>query len=198
MVGYQNIKNLNKEVIDRFSKHSKIAGAIFLILGLVGILFPHILSIATAYFVGWLFLLSGIMAAIHTWNTDKKDWLGWLKAFINIIAAIIIAFNPISGVAALAIILAVYFFFDGFASFALAAQMRGEKHWWLIALNGVLSIVLGVLFLAGWPINSVVMVGLFVGISLFFDGIVLLTMGSYAQKLQEGGDTSGSEADSKA
>jgi len=198
MVGYQNIKNMNQEIIQKFAKHSKIAGVIFLLLGLVGIFYPHIMSLATVYFVGWLFLFSGFLVAFHTWNTDRKDWLGWLKAFIYILTGILVAIYPLPGVAALAIVLAVYFFLDGFASFALASQMKGEKHWWLILLNGILSIILGVLFLIGWPINSIVLVGLFVGISLFFDGIVLLTMGSYVQKLQQNGDSSSQEAGSNA
>jgi len=35
----------------------------------------------------------------------------------------------------------------------------------------------------GWPFSSFVLVGLLVGISLFFDGIVLLSLGSYADKI---------------
>ncbi|WP_200762968.1 HdeD family acid-resistance protein [Nitrosophilus alvini] len=202
MVGYQNIKNLNKEVLKQFAKHSKFVGVIFILLGLVGILYSPIMSVATAYFVAWLFVFSGFWVAFHTWNTDRKDWLGWLKAFIYILTGILVSIFPFPGVAALAIILAVYFFFDGFASFALAYQMKGEKYWWLILLNGILSIVLGVLFLTGWPVNSLILVGLFVGISLFFDGIILLTMGSYAKKLEEEIDsdkkTSNNQTDSKA
>ncbi|MRJ02097.1 MAG: hypothetical protein GXO19_04425 [Epsilonproteobacteria bacterium] len=189
MVGYQNIvKNLDKEVMEKFAKHSKIAGVIFLLLGLVGIFYPTIMSVATAYFVAWLFLLSGFVIAFHTWENDRKDWLGWLKAFIYILTGILVAIFPLPGVAALGIILAVYFFFDGFASFALAGQLKGEKWWWLILLNGILSIILGVIFLVGWPFNSLILVGLFVGISLFFDGVVLLSMGSYIDKLQKEGE----------
>ncbi len=195
MVGYQNIKNLNKEVLKNFAKHSKIAGVIFLLLGLVGIFYPTVMSVATAYFVAWLFLFSGFMIAYHTWQTDRKDWLGWLKAFIYLLTGILVTIFPLPGVAALGIILAVYFFFDGFASFALAGQMKGQKWWWLILLNGVLSIVLGVIFLVGWPFNSLVLVGLFVGISMFFDGVVLLSMGSYIDKLEK--ETSDNDSSQK-
>jgi len=196
MVGYQNFIK-DKELLENFQKHSKIAGVIFILLGLVGIFYPVIMSLATAYFVAWLFIFSGLMIGIHTYKTDKKDWLGWLKAFVYLLTGILVAIFPVPGVAALGIILAVYFFMDGFASFALAAQMKGNnKYWWLILLNGILSVVIGVIFLVGWPFNSLVLVGLFVGISLFFDGVVLLTMGSAAKKLEEelqqkeGGETS--------
>ena len=186
MVGYNYLKNANKELLDKFAKHSKIAGVLFMLLGLVGIFYPVIMSIATAYFVAWIFLFSGLVIGYHTWQTNKKDWLGWLKAFVYIVTGVLVAIYPAAGAAALGIIMAVYFFMDGFASFALSAQMKGQKYWWLILLNGILSIVLGVIFLVGWPFSSLFLVGLFIGISLFFDGIVLLMMGSYISKVEKG------------
>ncbi len=191
MVGYQSyLKDKNKEFLEKFSKHSKIAGVIFLLLGLVGIFYPVIMSLTTAYFVAFLFLLSGFMIAFHTYNTDKKDWLGWLKAFLYLLTGILVTIYPIPGVAALGIILAIYFFMDGFASFALAGQLKGQKYNWLIVINGILSIILGVIFLVYWPFGSLVLVGLFVGISLFFDGIVLLTMSSAIKKIDNTSDSS--------
>ena len=178
MVGFQNFIQ-DKEFLEKFSKYSKITGVIFLLLGLVGIFYPVIMSLTAAYFVAWLFLLSGFMIGFHTYNTDKKDWLGWLKSFIYIVTGVMVAIYPVPGVAALGIILAIYFFMDGFASFALSGQMKGQnRYWWFILLNGIFSIILGIIFLINWPFSSLVLVGLFVGISLFFDGIVLLTMGS--------------------
>ena len=191
MVGYQSyLKDKNKEFLQKFAKHSKIAGVIFLLLGLVGIFYPVIMSLTTAYFVAFLFLLSGFMIAFHTYNTDKKDWLGWLKAFLYLLTGILVTIYPIPGVAALGIILAIYFFMDGFASFALAGQLKGQKYNWLIVINGILSIILGVIFLVYWPFGSLVLVGLFVGISLFFDGIVLLTMSSAIKKIDNTSDSS--------
>ncbi|NPA81294.1 MAG: hypothetical protein GXO31_01670 [Epsilonproteobacteria bacterium] len=175
-----------KELLEQFSKNSKIAGIIFLLLGVVGIFFPGIMSIATALFVGWLLLFSGFMAGFHTYKTDKKNWLGWLKTFILIVTGGLVVINPIPGVAALGIIFAVYFLMDSFGSFALAFEMKPEKGWWVVLLNGILSVLMAVIFLVGWPFSSLWLVGLFVGISLLFDGVVLLTLSHYAKKMDEG------------
>ncbi len=195
MVGYQNFLN-DKELLKQFEKHSKIAGVIFLLLGLVGIFYPVFMSLTAAYFVAWLFIFSGITIGYHTYKTNPKDWLGWLKAFIYVLTGILVAIFPVPGVAALGIILAVYFFMDGFASFALAGQMKGQKYNWLIILNGIFSIILGIVFLVYWPFGSLVLVGLFVGISMFFDGVVLLSMSSAIKKLENDSDNSSSN-DSK-
>ncbi len=189
MVGYQNLLQ-DKELLKNFEKHSKIAGVIFLLLGLLGIFFPVVMSFTAAYFVAFLFIFSGLTIGYHTYQTDKRDWLGWLKAFIYLLTGILVTIFPTPGVAALGIILAVYFFMDGFASFALSSQMKGQKYNWLIILNGILSIILGIIFLVSWPFGSLVLVGLFVGISMFFDGIVLLSMSSYIKKLENSQDSS--------
>ena len=186
MVGYQRFfTDKNQEFLKNFEKHSKIAGVIFLLLGLVGIFYPVIMSFTAAYFVAFLFIFSGLTIGYHTYQTDKKDWLGWLKAFIYLLTGILVTIFPVPGVAALGIILAIYFFMDGFASFALAGQMKGEKYNWLIILNGIFSVILGVIFLVYWPFGALWLVGLFVGISLFFDGVVLLSMGSYVKHLKD-------------
>ncbi len=174
-----------KDLLENFRKNSKIAGIIFLLLGAVGIFFPGIMSLATAIFVGWLLLFSGFLAAFHTYKTDKKDWLGWLKAFIFLVTGGLIIINPLPGVAALGIIFAVYFLMDSFASFALAFEMKPLKGWWIVLINGILSIILAFIFLIGWPFSSLWLVGLFVGISLLFDGVVLLSLSHYAKKIEE-------------
>ncbi|WP_221899616.1 hypothetical protein [Bathymodiolus platifrons methanotrophic gill symbiont] len=43
-------------------------------------------------------------------------------------------------------------------------------------LNGLLSLLLGVIVLVGWPLSSAWLVGLLIGISFLFDGIALLAI----------------------
>ncbi len=182
-----SVKDLlhDKEVIEKVKKNSKIIGIIFLIFGILGTLFPLIMSLTSAYFLAWILLFSGITIGFYTYKSNKKDWIGWLKAFIYVVTAILITIYPGIGVASLGIILAMYLLMDSFASFALAAQNKEQKNYWLIILNGVFSLILAIIFLVGWPFSSLFLVGLYVGISLFFDGVILLTMPSAIDKLQE-------------
>jgi uncharacterized membrane protein HdeD (DUF308 family) len=53
---------------------------------------------------------------------------------------------------------------------------------WLVWLfNGIASLALGVLFVIGWPMSSILLIGILVGISLLFDGISLLLGGAFVQ-----------------
>ena len=52
---------------------------------------------------------------------------------------------------------------------------------WLL-FNGVLSPVLALVILVGWPATSPIFLGLFVGISLLFDGLSLMMIGVSLKK----------------
>ncbi len=172
-----------KELLEKFSKYSKITGVILIILGLIGIIFPLVLSIVTVAFASYLMVFAGLVSGYFTWITNKEDWLGWLKSLVLLLMGLFILFYPISGIAAIGLMLVFYFFMDAFAEFGLAISMRGNSGWWMWLFNSFISLVLGIIFMAGWPFSSTYLVGLFIGISLFFDGIALLVGGSLWKKL---------------
>ncbi len=174
--------DMDEETKKRVSKNFKITGIVLMLLGIGGILFPGIMSLATLFFVAWMMLFGGLMTGYFTWMSDRSDWLGWLKTFILVATALLLIFKPMPGIAAVGMLLAIYFLFDSFGNMALAFTMKPAKGWWLWLLNGIFSLLLAVIFLVGWPFSSLYLVGLFVGISLFIDGIVLITLGSYLKK----------------
>ncbi len=174
--------DMDEETKKRVSKNFKITGIVLMLLGIGGILFPGIMSLATLFFVAWMMLFGGLMTGYFTWMSDRSDWLGWLKTFVLVATALLLIFKPMPGIAAVGLLLAIYFLFDSFGNMAIAFTMKPAKGWWLWLLNGMFSLLLAVIFLVGWPFSSLYLVGLFVGISLFIDGIVLITLGSYLKK----------------
>jgi uncharacterized membrane protein HdeD (DUF308 family) len=174
---------IEDNLFEKFSKYSKIAGIIFIILGIIGILEPVFMSLATVTFVSWLMLFAGLMAAYFTYISNKSDIAGWLKSFLLIAIALFMIFYPMSGVGTVGLLLAIYFFMDSFAGFSLALSMRPEKGWLWWLINAIFSMLIGVLFIVGWPFSSLYLIGLLVGFSLFFDGISLLVTGSIFKKM---------------
>ncbi len=176
---YPNAEHL----FEKFTKYSKIAGIIFIILGLAGIFEPVYMTVATVAFVAWIMMFAGFMAAYFTYITDKEDYLGWLKSFVLIGISLLMIFYPMTGVGTVGLLLAIYFFVDSFAGFSMAFTMKPAKGWvwWLV--NAIFSLLIGILFIVGWPFTSLYLIGLLVGFSLFFDGIALLATGSIFKKL---------------
>ncbi len=174
---------INEDLFEKFGKNAKIAGAILALLGVIGIIFPGFMTMATVYFVSWLLLFGAFSTGYFTYMSDKRDWLGWLKVVLMFGVSLYMLFFPLSGAATLGLLFSIYFFMDAFAGVALASNQYPAKGWWLWALNGLLSFILGVIFVVGWPFNSLYLVGVFVGISIFFDGIALFSGGRFLQNM---------------
>ncbi len=175
----------DKETLKKFSTQTIVAGVLMAILGLVGVMAPQLMSLVVVNFLAWLFLFSAIVQGYITYKSYRSSVGAWLKPVMSLIAALLLLFFPLEGVAAVGIMLAAYLLVDAYSSLTFAWQYRPNRGWVLMLFNGLLSILLAVILLAGWPFSSLVLVGLFVGISLFFDGVALIGMGLGAKKLTD-------------
>lgn len=174
---------INEDLFERFHKYTKIAGVIFILLGLVGIIYPIFMTLATVTFVSWLMIFSGFVAGYFTYLSDKSHYLGWLKSFILIGIGSMIIFYPMTGVGTVGLLLSIYFFMDAFTGISLALAMRPTSGWIWWMINAFISLLIAVLFIADWPFTSLYLIGLLVGFSLFFDGFALLITGSIFKKM---------------
>ena len=168
----------DEDLFEKFDKYRKIAGVIFILLGTVGIIYPVFMTLATVTFISWLMLFGGLTAGYFTWISDKTDSIGWLKSVILIGAAVFMLLYPKESASAVGLLLAVYFFLDGFASFSIAFSMKQSSGSILWFLNAIFSVLIALLLFVNWPVGSMYLVGLLVGFSLFFDGVALLVGGS--------------------
>lgn len=159
-----------------FRRTARTTGWVLLILGLAGILLPKLISITLSVLIGWLLLLAGGISTYLVYSSYRRSWLAWLKPFVLFAIGFIVIFNPTVAIAALGLLLAVYFLMDGFAGVTFAMEFRPLRGWGWMMVNGVLSFLLAAILLIGWPFSSLWIVGLLIGISLFLDGLTLLLL----------------------
>ncbi|MEO1958078.1 MAG: DUF308 domain-containing protein [Nautiliaceae bacterium] len=174
--------NINKEKLKEFSTLSIVTGIIMTIAGILAITNPVAGSLAFVLFLGALFIVSGITQAVITFKAHQKSLGAWFKVLMLIITGVLLILWPGSGIAAVAILFAAYFFVDAFASFQMALDLKPLKGWWISLLNGILSFILGIVMLIGWPFSAPFVVGVIVGVSFIMDGIVLVMLGIMAKK----------------
>ena len=174
-----------KEIVllGKYKKQAKTAGILFMILGLVGALFPVFATFATVIFVSWLMLFAGVLAGYFTFITDRSDFSGWLKSIILVGVAIYMLASPMGGIATLGLLFSMYFFMDAFSGFMLSSSIYPKKGWGIWGINAVLSLLMAIIFLVNWPFSSMYLIGLLVGFSLFFDGIALFMAGNALEEL---------------
>ena len=168
--------SLDQQSLDKFNKNAKPTGIAMIIIGIIGIVFPSLISLTLNFFIGSIFLMGAIILAYSAYVCSAQTLMMWFKPFILIVLSLLILFHPAVVISTLGIILALYFLIDGFAGIALSIEMKPAKGWGFMLLNGVLSLLLGIIVLVGWPLSSAWLVGLMIGISFLLDGIALLTI----------------------
>jgi uncharacterized membrane protein HdeD (DUF308 family) len=174
--------NIDKEKLKEFSTLSIISGIIMTIAGLLAITNPVAGSLAFVLFLGAIFTASGIIQAFVTFKAHQKSLGAWFKVIMLLVTGILLLIWPADGIAAVAILFSAYFFIDAFASFQMALDLKPLKGWWLALLNGMLSFLLAVVMIVGWPFSSPFVVGVIVGVSFVMDGIVLIYLGILSKK----------------
>ena len=171
--------------IPDFGRFSLIAGILLVILGGLGIFLPELMSIQVTILIATLFILGGIFWLIHSFKSHNKEWPEWLKPVLLLISGGLMVVYPMSGIATIGLLLATYLLIDTYSSFIMAYNLRHRKGWGWMAFNGLVSLLLASLFLIGWPVSSLWLVGIYISISLLFDGVALLSLYWLQRKLQQ-------------
>jgi uncharacterized membrane protein HdeD (DUF308 family) len=186
---YINIR-FDEETLKKFSKYGMIAGIVMMLIGIGGILLPPMMSLTVVTFMAWLFIFSAFVQGYNTYKNYRKSVSAWLKAILSLVTGFLFLFFPVSGIAVVGMLLAVYLMIDAYSSIAFAFEYKPNKGWWMMLINGIFSLLLSLILIIGWPFNSIVLVGLFVGASLFFDGVALFTFAINAKKLSKDNNSS--------
>ncbi len=169
--------NLLQKQLQSFGPHSIWIGVLLVLLGSVGIIVPALLSLMTVGLVAGLLVAGAILWGIHTWQHNRGDFMDWLKPLLLAVTGLALMLFPLPGAASLALLLAIYLALDAYSSFAYAHRRHPERGWgWMVA-NGVADLLLVALFVWDWPQTSLLLLGIYVGVSLIFDGWALIVIG---------------------
>ncbi len=155
------------------------------VLGLLAIVVPPLATLAVTIFLGWLFLVSGLVGLLTTlWARHAPGfWWSLISAFLAIIIGGVIVGSPIEGVESLTYALIVFFVVEGIATIAYAIEHRQNLsgRWeWMIA-SGIVDLALAAVVIAGLPGTAAWAIGLLVGINMVFGGSALIAMGVFAR-----------------
>jgi uncharacterized membrane protein HdeD (DUF308 family) len=157
-----------------------IEGIILVVLGIAAILVPPLASVAVALFLGWLFLIGGIVGLITTLSDRRAPGFWWslLSAVVAIVAGVLLILRPVSGAFSLTVVLTAFLLADGILMilYAIAHRRELSRRWgWLLA-NGIIDILLAGVIVMALPSSALWALGLIVGIDMLFGGWSLIAM----------------------
>ena len=167
-----------------------IEGIVLVVLGILAILVPALATITFTLFLGWLFLISGIVGLVTTfWARHAPGfWWSLFSAVLAIAAGLVLLAWPVSGAVSLTLLLIAFFTIEGVLTIMYALEHKKELsgRWgWMLA-SGVIDLVLAAIILIGLPGTAVWALGLLVGINMLFGGLALIAMALHARTPEAG------------
>jgi uncharacterized membrane protein HdeD (DUF308 family) len=162
-----------------------IEGVVLVILGLAAIMLPLIATIAIAFVVGWIFLLSGVVGLLATFRMRSAPGFWWslLSGILGIVAGIVLLRWPLSGAFSLTLVLTLFLGLEGVVSIMFALEHKRELsgRWGMMLVSGVVDLILAGMIYAGLPGTAAWAIGLLVGINMVFGGSALIAMALHAR-----------------
>jgi uncharacterized membrane protein HdeD (DUF308 family) len=141
-------------------------------------------SLATALVFACFMLVGGVVYIVGAFFT--RCWGGFflslLAGVLHLAVGAIILEHPVDALVVFTLLMAAFFFVEGL--FRIVAALAGRFHYWgWMLLNGVVTLVLGVMIWRRWPYDALYMVGLFLGIDMLISGINYIALGLNARRL---------------
>ena len=154
-------------------------GVVYVVTGFIALGSIVLATVASVFMVGIMMIIAGVAEVISAFQI--KSWgkfLFWaLLGLLYIVAGFVTFENPLFAAAILTLLLGASLVASGIVRIFLAFSMKRESPWIWVALSAVITLLLGLLILARWPINSVYILGIFLGVDLIMAGAGWIGLG---------------------
>jgi uncharacterized membrane protein HdeD (DUF308 family) len=159
-------------------------GVVLTMLGIAGLAFAGVITLGAVLFLGWMFLVGGVIEIINA--VIRKGWQGFwldlLSGVLTLIAGVFILLHPVQGASVLTLLIGILFLIGGIFRVGAGVAMRNPYAGWFV-LQGVISLVLGLMIVANWPFTALWVIGTLVAIDLLITGLRLISFGLEVRKL---------------
>jgi uncharacterized membrane protein HdeD (DUF308 family) len=177
-------QNTPAELVRHASTASILWGVLLIVFGMVAISSPFLAAIAVNGIVSWLIVLAGIVHLMLAFRAHGAGSMIW-KLLVGIaylcFGGYLIS-HPVLGVASLTLLLASLFLIEGILNIVLFFKMRPMQGSTWVLVDGIITLLLGLMIYMQWPSSSAWAIGTLVGISLIFSGVARVMMSFAVRK----------------
>lgn len=163
-------------------------GIVLLVGGAALLVAPLLGGLVVTTWVAAIFMVGGVFQLIHAFRArgwKSGAWQG-LSGLVYVVGGLLAFFNPLAGAVALTLVLAATFIVDGLVRIALALGSRPLDHWGFVLAGGIVSLLVGlyIVFAVGSGPASLLILGIFAGVSFIFEGVAFLMLGLGARSMR--------------
>jgi uncharacterized membrane protein HdeD (DUF308 family) len=154
-------------------------GVLLVVLGAAALFFSLAATIVTVTLNGVLFLIAG--AAEIGIGMHSREWgrffLWVIGGVLYVAAGLLCIVNPILASIALTLLLGAALIAAGLVRAYLAFHLPADHPRGLVFLAAAVTILLGLIIVSRWPLDSVYVLGTLLGVDLLFHGVGWVSFG---------------------
>jgi uncharacterized membrane protein HdeD (DUF308 family) len=178
-------QNTPIEMVRHASTVSIAWGVLLIVLGMAAVASPFLAAVAVNVAVAWLIVLAGVVHLLLAFRAHGPGSMIW-KLLVGIayvcFGGYLIA-RPVLGVASLTLLLASLFLIEGILDIVLFVKMRPMQGSTWVLLDGIVSLLLGLMIYMQWPSSAAWAIGTLVGVSLIVSGVARVMMSMAVRKV---------------
>jgi len=165
-------------------------GVALMALGIVATLTAGLSTIVAVDFFGWILVVAGAGVTLHAFWA--KRWSGFFlqlfSGLLYLVAGWMLATHGELSAIALTLVIAISFVVQGAFRIGAALSTRIDG-WDGLLVSGIITLLLGLMIWNEWPLSGVWVIGLFVGIDMFFYGGWFVSLALAVRTLGRAQDT---------
>ena len=172
-------------VVRQSSTLSLLWGVLLICLGVLAVGSPMVAAVAVNVFVAWLIVTAGVVHVIVAFHTREAGSVIWrlLVGLAYICFGGYLIARPALGVASLTLVLASLFLVEGIFNIVLYFKVRSIARATWILLDGIVTLLLGLMIYLRWPSSSGWAIGTLVGVSMIFSGVTRVMVSLAVRKV---------------
>jgi uncharacterized membrane protein HdeD (DUF308 family) len=161
------------DALRQASTWSILWGISLIILGMLAIGSPLLAAVAVNAVIAWLIVLAGIIHVIIAFHAHRAGSFIWklLVGIAYVFFGVYLIVHPALAVASLTLVLASLFLVEGIFDILLFFRMRSSQGSSWLLIDGIITLLLGLLIYMHWPSSSAWAIGTLVGVSMIISGV---------------------------
>jgi uncharacterized membrane protein HdeD (DUF308 family) len=177
-----------QEVVRRASTRRTLWGVALIASGMLGALLI-LAAVSLNLVIAWLIVVAGMVHLIIAHHAHRAASLMWrvMIGFAYVSFGVYLIASPLLHEVSLALVLASLFLFEGIFDVTMFFRLHAIKGsiWFLV--DGIVTVILGLMFFTRWPSTAARTIGLLVSVSVVTSGITWVMLALAARNVLAAG-----------
>ncbi len=184
--------------MERARKHwwmFMLLGALLALGGIVAITYQCVSSVGAVMVLGIILIVSGVFTIIGAFWAGKWSalFLQLLVGILYVMVGMAVRDSPLESTALVTMFMAAFFIVVGAFRIIVSVVERFPQWGWAL-INGVVTLLVGLIIYDSFPLSALWVIGLLVGIELLFNGWTWIMLSLVIRQIPENKESTAERA----